>query len=57
MSKDIDIQTTFVKVPTRITVGGKKYPITQHNIKVVNEYWLTGEKTVLDKLNEYSIVF
>jgi hypothetical protein len=56
MSNDIDINHTFVKTPVRITVGGKKYPITQFNIDVVREYWDTHDPKVLDKLNDFVLV-
>jgi hypothetical protein len=56
MTEDIDIGHTFVKIPVRITVGGKKYPITQFNIDIVREYWDTKDPKVLDKLNDFVLV-
>jgi hypothetical protein len=56
MSKQIDINHTFVKIPVRITVDGVTYPRNQHNINVVKEYWETGDEAVLDKLVDFSIV-
>lgn len=57
MSKSIDINHTRIKVPVRITVDGKNYPITQWNIKVVQEYWETDDEAVLDKLKDFALEF
>lgn len=57
MSKQIDINHTFIKTPVRITIDGKNYPITRLNVKVVKEYWLTGDETVLDKLKDFALEF
>lgn len=55
MSRTIDINHTFVKTPVRITIDGKNYPITGWNVKVINEYWETGDETVLDKLKDFAL--
>jgi hypothetical protein len=57
MSKQIDIDYTHIKTPVQISVDGKEYPIHQWNIKVVNEYWDSGDESVLDKLKDFSLVF
>lgn len=57
MSKQIDINHTFIKTPVRISIDGKNYPITKWNIDVVNEYWETGDEAVLDKLKDFALVF
>ena len=57
MSKNIDINHTFVKVPIRITIDGKNYPITGWNIKVINEYWETNDEAVLDNLKDFVLDF
>lgn len=56
MSKQIDINHTYVKVPIRITVDGVTYPRHQRNIEIVKEYWETGDESVLDKLTEASLL-
>lgn len=53
MSKNIDINHTFVKVPVRITVDGTNYPITGWNIEVVNKYWETKDESILDRLKSF----
>lgn len=55
MSKTIDINHTFVKMPVRITIDGKTYPLTKWNVDVVNEYWETDDEAVLDKLKAFSL--
>lgn len=55
--KTIDINYTYVKTPVRITVGGKTYPNTGWNHKVVREYWETGDPKVLDNLKDFVLEF
>lgn len=57
MSKEIDIKATFIDIPIHITIDGKNYPITNWNIKVVQEYWNTNDETVLDKLKDFALEF
>jgi hypothetical protein len=54
MSKDININHTFVKTPVRITVDGVTYPLNGHNIEIVRKYWDTEDEKVLDKLVDFS---
>lgn len=57
MSKKIDIGHTYIKIPVRITIDGENYPVHKWNIKVINEYWETGDEAVLDKLKEFALDF
>lgn len=47
MNKDIEISYITIEVPELIKVDGIEYPITQHNIDVVKEYWKTGDTEIL----------
>ena len=55
LDKDIDINHTMIKVPVRITVDGKNYPIHKWNIEVVNKYWESKDESELDRLKDFSL--
>jgi len=57
MSKDIDIQYELERIPTKIVIDGKSYPIHQLNRAIVNEYWITNDAKVLDKLKDFALEF
>lgn len=57
MSKDIKIKYVLVRTPETIVVDGVKYPRTQRNLDVVNEYELSQDESVLDKLSTAVIEF
>lgn len=56
-SKPIHIEKTTISVPTKIEVDGVDYPITQYNIDIVRQYWVSGDEKILEKLSNVSLVF
>ena len=50
------VEYIWIKQPKVIIVDGVNYPITRWNIDVIFEYDKSGDKTVLAKLKDFSLV-
>lgn len=57
MAKNIQISEVMVRMPNVIQVDGIIYPRTSMNIKIVKEYWETGEESILDRLSKVVLDF
>lgn len=52
-----DIEEKLVRTPTKIVVDGVNYPITHWNIRVVKDYWNSGQQGRLNRLKNFAMDF
>lgn len=57
MKKHLKTTRKITEIITDIEYDGEKYPVNEHNRRVIKEYNNTGNEEVLSKLTKISLDF